>query len=449
MAHGVKEALFTLGDKPERRYATARQALALLGHETTLDYLEASAALVLEGDGIAASSQPRPHGRGLDAAIARAYRHRKASCWKRPPSGSRGVAALISARPTSIPSARLAAIDAAGRAGVPFTTGILIGIGETRFERIEALLAIRDLHERHGHIQEVIIQNFRAKPGTRMADAPEPSLEEQVWTIAAARLIFGPKMNIQTPPNLRPDGLGSTRRVGHQRLGRGFAGDAGPRQSRSALAASRRRSSRQPRGQGAFSWSASRSIPAFVDEPGRWIAPELQTPVLRLADGRGLAREDRWSPGGLEPLPKPAISPLAVRRCASLFSRGGKPRSDRGRFVPGEAEIEALFDARGADFAAVCRAADRLRRARAGDRVTYVVNRNINYTNICTYGCKFCAFSKGRHNLGHRDQPYDLRLDEIAGRVRRRGRAARPRSACKAAFAPATPATPISRSSRP
>ena len=109
--------------------------------------------------------------------------------------------------PDKLPAVRLATLEAAGRARVPFTTGILIGIGETRLERIEALLAIRDMHERHGHIQEVIIQNFRAKPGTRMAGAPEPSLEDQVWTIAVARLIFGPAMNIQAPPNLQPEGL--------------------------------------------------------------------------------------------------------------------------------------------------------------------------------------------------------------------------------------------------
>ena len=211
--HGVKEALFTLGDKPERRYATARQALAELGHETTLGYLEASAALVLEKTGLLPHLNP-----GLmDEAWTRRLRGVSASQGIMLETASERLSRRGGPHfgsPDKHPSARLATIDAAGRAGVPFTTGILIGIGETRLERLEALLAIRDLHERHGHIQEVIIQNFRAKPGTRMAGAPEPSLEEQIWTIAAARLIFGSAMNIQTPPNLRPDGLDSLIRSG-------------------------------------------------------------------------------------------------------------------------------------------------------------------------------------------------------------------------------------------
>ena len=182
--HGVKEALFTLGDKPERRYAKARRALDDLGHETTLDYLEAAASLVLEKTGLLPHLNP-----GLmDEAQTRQLRRVSASQGIMLETASdrlsrRGGPHFGS--PDKHPSARLATIEAAGRAGVPFTTGILIGIGETRLERVEALLAIRDLHERHGHIQEIIVQNFRAKAGTRMANAPEPSLEEQIWSIAA------------------------------------------------------------------------------------------------------------------------------------------------------------------------------------------------------------------------------------------------------------------------
>jgi FO synthase len=415
MAHGVKEALFTLGDRPERRYAKARKALALLGHETTLDYLEASAALVLKETGLLPHLNP-----GLmNEDWARRLRRVSASQGIMLETASERLSQRGGPHfgsPDKIPSARLAAIDAAGHAGVPFTTGILIGIGETRLERIEALLAIRDLDERHGHIQEVIIQNFRAKPGTRMANAPEPSLEEQVWTIAAARLIFGPKMNIQTPPNLRPDGLAQLVAAGINDWGGvspvtpDHVNPEAPWPHLEALEQVTERAGR-------ILVERLAIYPAFVDEPGRWLAPELQTPVLRLADGSGLAREDRWSPGGLEPLPKPAIARLRSEGAGASSRVAASLGRIADGIVPGEGEIEALFDARGKDFTAVCRAADRLRRARAGDRVTYVVNRNINYTNICTYGCKFCAFSKGRHNLGHRDQPYDLRLDEIAGRV--------------------------------
>ncbi|MBV8770585.1 MAG: 5-amino-6-(D-ribitylamino)uracil--L-tyrosine 4-hydroxyphenyl transferase CofH, partial [Hyphomicrobiales bacterium] len=275
---------------------------------------------------------------------------------------------------------------------------------------------IRDLNERHGHVQEVIIQNFRAKPGTRMAGAPEPSLEEQVWTIAAARLIFGPAMNIQTPPNLRPDGL--------QRLIRSGINDWGgvspvtpdhvnpeaPWPHLDALA-------RETERAGRVLVERLAIYPSFAAQPERWIAPELRAPILRVKDGQGLAREDFWSPGGTQSLPVAGITRLRAKDSRA------SPRvaESLGRISQGEGcdekIIEALFDARGADFAAVCRAADRLREIRVGECVSYVVNRNINYTNICTYGCKFCAFSKGRHNLGHRDKPYDLELEEIAERV--------------------------------
>ncbi len=413
--HGVKEALFTLGDKPERRYASARQALAGLGHETTLDYLEASARLVLEKTGLLPHLNP-----GLmDEAWTKRLRRVSASQGIMLETASERLSRRGGPHfgsPDKHPSARLATMEAAGRAGVPFTTGILIGIGETRLERLEALLAIRDLHERHGHIQEVIIQNFRAKPGTRMAGAPEPSLEEQIWTIAAARLIFGPAMNIQTPPNLRPDALEPLIRSGINDWGGvspvtpDHVNPEAPWPHLQALARTTERAGR-------VLVERLAVYPSFVADRQRWIAPELETPVLRLSDGRGLAREDRWSPGGLEPLPFPGPARLrAGPPQASPRIMASLDRMAEG-VVPREAELETLFDARGADFTAVCRAADRLRKTRIGDRVTYVVNRNINYTNICTYGCKFCAFSKGRHNLGHRDKPYDLDLAEIAGRV--------------------------------
>ena len=212
-AAGCKEALFTLGDQPELRYSAAREALAALGAESTLHYLETSAALVLKETGLLPHLNPGV----MDEAWL--TRLRKVSV-------SQGImletaSDRLSERggphfgsPDKVPAVRLATLAAAGRARVPFTTGILIGIGETRAERIEALLAIRDLHERYGHIQEIIVQNFRAKPGTRMSGAAEPSLADQVWTIAVARLIFGPAMNIQAPPNLRPEGLAELIRAG-------------------------------------------------------------------------------------------------------------------------------------------------------------------------------------------------------------------------------------------
>ncbi len=205
-AAGCHEALFTLGDKPELRYAAAREALTRLGHETTLSYLAEMAGLVLRETGLLPHLNPgvmthadldalrkvsASQGIMLESASER-LRHRGG-----PHFGS----------PDKDPIVRLDTIRAAGEMAVPFTSGILIGIGETRRERIESLLALRELHQRYGHIQEIIIQNFRAKPGTRMADAPEPGLDEHLWTIAVARLIFGPEMNIQAPPNLNPTAL--------------------------------------------------------------------------------------------------------------------------------------------------------------------------------------------------------------------------------------------------
>src|SRR5262245_22099676 len=212
-AAGCKEALFTLGDQPERRYAAAREALRQLGADTTLHYLERSAALVLKETGLLPHLNP---GVMDEAWLARLRRV----------SVSQGIMLETAAErlahrggphfgsPDKLPAVRLATLEAAGRARVPFTTGILIGIGETRAERIEALLAIRQMHERYGHIQEVIVQNFRAKPGTRMSGAPEPTLEDHVWTIAVARLLLGPAMNIQAPPNLQPNCLAQLVRAG-------------------------------------------------------------------------------------------------------------------------------------------------------------------------------------------------------------------------------------------
>ncbi|MGC2524834.1 MAG: 7,8-didemethyl-8-hydroxy-5-deazariboflavin synthase CofG [Stellaceae bacterium] len=205
-AAGCHEALFTLGDKPELRYAAAREALARLGHETTLSYLAEMAGLVLRETGLLPHLNPGVMTRDDLEALRRV-------------SASQGImlesaSARLLGRggphfgsPDKDPATRLDTIRAAGEAAVPFTSGILIGIGETRRERVEALLALRELDDRYGHIQEVIIQNFRAKPGTRMAAAPEPGLADHLWTIAMARLIFGPEMNLQAPPNLNPDGL--------------------------------------------------------------------------------------------------------------------------------------------------------------------------------------------------------------------------------------------------
>ena len=416
-AAGCKEALFTLGDKPELRYAAARDALAALGHATTLDYLEACARLVLKETGLL------PH---LNPGVMSEDEIRRL----RAVSASMGIMLETSSNrlserggphfgsPDKDPAVRLATLEAAGRAGVPFTTGILIGIGETRTERIDALLAIRDSHDAHGHIQEVIIQNFRAKPDTRMAQAPEPSLEDHLWTIAAARLILGPAMNIQAPPNLQPDAMGQLVAAGINDWG-GVSpvtpDHVNPERPWPQLDHLREAT----RSAGRTLAERTAIYPSYALDAPRWLSKPLVTPVLRSIDTAGLGREDDWAPGDAAQDPPHSDAVLV---------RGGRPAQsapiarilDRvaAGHVPNEAEITALFDARGDDFSAVCRAADDLRRRRNGDVVTYVVNRNINYTNMCTYGCKFCAFSKGRLSTDHRDKPYDLELEEIAERTR-------------------------------
>ena len=233
---GCHEALFTLGDKPELRYKAAREELAATRpYASTIDYLAAMCELVLRETGLLPHVNPGVMTRDDMARL-------------REVSASQGLMLESTAErlcerggphfgsPDKHPAARLETLRLAGELKIPFTTGILIGIGETRQERIDALLAIRDLHQQYGHIQEVIIQNFRAKPDTRMADAPHAPHDELLWTIAVARLILGAEMNIQAPPNLSARRLRRTDRRRHQRLGRRVAGDARSRESRSTMA---------------------------------------------------------------------------------------------------------------------------------------------------------------------------------------------------------------------
>jgi len=410
VAAGCREALFTLGDRPEARHPAARKALDALGHESTLSYLREMAAAVLEETGLLPHLNP---GLMTDADYAAL----------RPVSASMGLmletASLrLSERggphhgsPDKAPALRLAAIEAAGRAAVPFTTGLLIGIGETRAERIEALVAIRDLHARHGHIQEVIVQNFKAKPGTRMAKAPEPSLDEHLWTIAAARLVLGPEMTIQAPPNLQPEGLSRLLAAGVNDWGGvspvtpDHVNPEAPWPHLDALTQATAATGRVLVERLAIG-------PAFARAPSRWLDPALATPVLRTIDARGLPLVEAWRAGGETP-PPAIIAGGATRTSATIDVI--IDRASAGAWLT-VSEIVTLFSAEGPDVARVARAADRLRREISGDDVTYVVNRNINYTNICLYRCSFCAFSKGG-TKDLRGAAYNLDEDEIGRRA--------------------------------
>ncbi|MGH8258723.1 MAG: radical SAM protein, partial [Steroidobacteraceae bacterium] len=315
---------------------------------------------------------------------------------------------------------------------VPLTTGLLIGIGETRRERIEALLAIRAAHERHGHIQEIILQNFRAKPGTRMAGASEPSLAEHQWTIAVARLIFGPAMSLQAPPNLQPGSLAALVRAGVNDWGGvspvtpDHVNPEAPWPHLAALAAETAASDRVLVERLAIT-------PAYAREPRRWLDPGLRRTLQGRVDSCGRARSDGWHAGTADPIPAWAEERLRGGEDERGYGAGergpterrdGPPsspirrildRAQRGDTLDAH-EIVALFSAHGPDLRHILAAADRLREAAAGPRVTYVVNRNINYTNICLYHCGFCAFSKsGTKSL--RGPAYLLDLDEIARRT--------------------------------
>ena len=416
-AAGCKEALFTLGDKPELRYRAARLALSELGCDNTLEYVEKMARRVHEETGLLVHLNPGVMTAGEIArlrplAVSMGMMLESASERLCEPGGPHWGC------PDKAPGVRLATIRAAGEQGVAFTSGLLIGIGETREERIESLLALRELHDAYGHLQEIIIQNFRAKPGTAMANAPEPPLEEHLWTIAAARLIFGPSMSIQAPPNLRAAELEPLIRAGINDWGGvspvtpDHVNPEAPWPQIAALATATEAAGRRLVERLALT-------PSFVQSLERWVDPALQTAVLRRADAFGRAREFPWHAGQGHELPIPTAAWVRPERGAdaaapelrALLCRAVEPQR------LSEAEIVRLFDAQGPDLRAVLNAADRLRAKSAGEAVTYVVNCNINYTNICQHRCGFCAFAKGRSAASLRGPAYNMDPAAVADRA--------------------------------
>ena len=413
---GCREALFTLGDKPELRYAQARGELEALGHPTTVAYLTAAARAVLNETGLLPHANPGVVTR--DELIA--LRGVCPSQGLMLESASRRLlerGGVHHGSPDKDPDARLETMRTAGELAIPFTSGILIGIGETREERIESLLALRDLHDEYGHIQEIIVQNFRAKPDTRMAGAPEPTLEDLQWTIACARLVFGPGMAIQAPPNLTPDSYGALIRAGINDWG-GVSPVTPDHVNPEAPWPHLEQLERETARQGKTLTQRLTVYPAYVQRLDAWVAEPLRPAVLHASDAEGFARESAWSPGDADAvLPAALLERLAhpAAPASTSTTRALCEKAVRGDGLD-EAGIAALFSARGDDLVAVVRAADALRREVNGDAVTYVVNRNINYTNVCYFRCQFCAFSKGRLSENLRGAPYDLDLDEIARR---------------------------------
>ena len=408
-ASGCREALFTLGDRPEARYAVARTWLAKRGYASTLDYLAAAAAAVRRETTLLPHLNPGLMNAADYAAL-------------RPHSASMGLMLESSAErlcepgmphfgsPDKLPGRRLESIRLAGEARVPFTTGLLIGIGETRLERIEALLALRDLHARYGHIQEVIVQNFRAKDATPMRGAPEPSLDDHLWTVAAGRLILGPAMTIQAPPNLRGGVLADLVRAGVNDWGGvspvtpDHVNPEAPWPHLHKLETETERAGRHLRQRLAIG-------PGHARDVTRWADPALRTVIRRAVDARGLVRDDGWHAGAGDVAPEMMPSLVSGRDPAIKAILG---LAERGEELS-QTQLARLFTAEGVDFDHVRELADGLRQDRVGEAVTYVVNRNINYTNICLYRCGFCAFSKGS-TKSERGPAYTIDHAEIVRR---------------------------------
>ncbi|MEN0000225.1 MAG: 5-amino-6-(D-ribitylamino)uracil--L-tyrosine 4-hydroxyphenyl transferase CofH [Pseudomonadota bacterium] len=405
---GCREALFTLGEKPELRYRAAREALDAMGFATTIEYLAHVAGLVRDQTGLLPHLNPGT----LTAAEFDALKPVAASMGMMLETSSDRLSARGGPHfgsPDKVPAKRFETLELAGQAGVPFTTGLLVGIGETRQERVDALVKIAEAHARHGHVQEVIIQNFLPKPDTRMhAHPPADPLDHQ-WTIAAARLLLPADVSLQAPPNLAAG-------TGAELLAAGINdwGGVSPvtidHVNPEAPWPSLERLADITQSSGKTLAPRLTIYPRYIRKADRWLAPEMRIGVLRASDADGLAFEGKWTPGSLEA--PPVISKVggvdpAIEEVLAL-----QPGTELT-----EAQITTLFSARGADFHAVCRAADALRCAVNGDKVHYVVTRNINYTNVCTYSCSFCAFSKGKSHEHLRGPAYDLDMKEFSRRV--------------------------------
>ena len=403
---GCHEALFTLGEAPEERYPAAAEWLAAHGYASTVDYLVAACAAVRDETGLL------PHANAGALTEDELLRLRAVSASQGMMIESlRDDLPCHRGAPDKTPERRLATLEAAGRAQIPFTTGILVGIGENRADRIAALEAIAASHARHGHVQEVIVQNFLPKADTAMHNADPCPEDEFLWSIAMARVILPADVHLQAPPNLSDD-FGVLLDAGIDDWG-GVSpvtlDHVNPERPWPALDALRR----ETESRGMRLAPRLTAYPEFVRAPERWIAPEMRTAVLRRSDAFGLGRDlDPWYSGSDTAPPRllPAASQAsgAVAEVLAGVLEGQEL---------GEDEIVTLFSARGSDVAAVAAVANELRENIVGREVTWVSNRNINYTNVCTFKCKFCAFSKAPLSLNLRGAPYLLELDDITQRV--------------------------------
>ena len=443
-ALGCKEALLTLGDRPEERWPQARAWLDEAGYDSTLAYVRACAIAILEQTGLLPHLNP--------GVLTWAELQRL-----KPVAPSMGMMLETTAdvpahhgSPDKAPAVRLQVLEDAGRHGVPFTTGLLVGIGEGVADRAETIFAIRSAHRRHGHVQEVIVQNFRAKDDTAMRATPDADLDEFVAAIAVTRLVMGPRMRVQAPPNL----------VDATETGRLLAAGVDDWGGVSPLTPDHVNPERPwPHVDDLAAATAAAGFelrerltahPPYLVEP--WLDPRLAGHVAALAGPDGLAADVRPEPrpwqepdGGLQ-----STGRTDLHATVDTVGRSQDRRSDFDdvygdwaglresvaaavRPAPLGADVAAalrvarddpagltdahylaLITADGADLDAVCALADDVRRDTVGDDVTYVVNRNLNFTNVCYTGCRFCAFAQRRTDA----DAYSLSLEDVEARAR-------------------------------
>ena len=462
---GCKEALFTLGDRPEDRWEAARDWLHERGFDSTLDYVRASAIAVLEETGLLPHLNPGVLSwadlqrlKPVAPSMGMMLETTATRLWSQPGGPHYGS-------PDKEPAVRLRVLEDAGRVGVPFTTGILIGIGETPAERVDAIFAMRRVAREHGHIQEIIVQNFRAKPDTAMRSTPDADMLDLAATIAVTRLVCGPKTRIQAPPNLVEqagdfelllragiDDWGGVSPVTADHVNPERPWPLIDTLARHTAAAGFRLRERLT----IYPGYAQRGL---AGEP--WLDPRLQAHVAALIEPEtGLALQDAIPVGRPWQEPEEVYSTGRTDLHASVDTDGrtADRRSDfdsvygdwdlvsddalaagkaaaagvlpaypelvaglkRAASDPGslldprhQGEALALFAADGEPLDELCRIADGLRGEAVGDDVTYVVNRNINFSNVCYVGCRFCAFAQRERDA----DAYRLSVDEVAARA--------------------------------
>jgi len=414
---GCNEVLLTLGEKPELRYEVARAWLSERGFPSTVHYVAHLAKRIVTEIGLLPHANVGTMSEDELSLI-------------RPWCPSIGIMLESSSArlcdpgmphygsPDKHPEERLKTLRLAGQKKMATTSGILIGIGETLEERIDSIMALRAIHDAHRSIQEVIVQNFRAKQGTKMATHLDAEEDAFLRTIAITRLALGSSISVQAPPNLSPKSLQSLIGAGINDWGGvspltpDHVNPEAPWPHLSSLA-------QQTEQAGKTLVARLTVYPYYLYRANTWIDAGLMTAVLRQQDAHGFARESEWTAGGATSPPVVDVD-LLKNECVRSPSRDIKSvveKCQKGQDLT-EQDVVILFGARGSDFAYVCKTADVLRSKVNGETVSYVVTRNINYTNVCSYGCKFCAFSKGRNNEDLRGKPYDVPMDEISRRTK-------------------------------